>query len=540
MPAWLKFTPLPLLTGIIAIFSIWENPSGHLVTNLQSGWGDLLLHIRAATFFAAQSSWPSQSFLISGQPIGYPFLVDLISTWLIQAHVSITLAFLLPTVLLTIITASLLQFTAWRLTKSYPAAIISSLLFLGFGGLNAYVLLPTLLRSPEKFLTTLRDLPHTITAWHETNMVILNPFVMTLHQRGYLLGLPIFLLLLYFTWRHLRKPSHLSLISLTLAGLFLSFTHPFTWVSYLLILPVWTCLTWTIQHRRPLSNWLQFILATTIIALGGLIIVKYLQPNAGTSAITWHPGWLSPNLLTSPLFWLKNIGLYLPFGLIALVHLLRQKNSLAWLTLASLVPFIAGNLFQFAPWAWDNTKIFTPTWLILCLAIGAWLGSLWPISRWHKTGIIISLLTLTLSGTLEITRVLSYLPQPLTLATPQDQALGRSIQTITNQDDLILFEPIPNHPIFLFAGRPSLIAYEGWLWSQGWRGTYEQRLADLKTIYQGAANTTDLIKQNNISYLIIGPPELSQGANEPYFAHNYPLVLSQNNYRLYDVTRPRQ
>ncbi len=105
---------------------------------------------------------------------------------------------------------------------------------------------------------------------------------------------------------------------------------------------------------------------------------------------------------------------------------------------------------------------------------------------------------------------------------------------------MLLSEPEASHPIFMYSGRPSFVAYDGWLWSQGWKGKYEQRMIDKKIIYEGTDASRGLIDKNKIDYVVIGPPELRAGANKQWFDNNYTPVLSLPSYTLYDVRTQRQ
>src|SRR5262249_44790144 len=144
--------------------------------------------------------------------------------------------FSVPTVVLVITFLALLELVALKMTKSMPSAILAALLFMCFGGLSGWSILPEL--SPDTW-TRLRDLPHGITVWSEANYAVLNPFVMMMHQRAFLLGFPLFVALLYFSWRFLSTKDLRMLAFLVVGGILLSLFHPFTWVSFLLIFASW-------------------------------------------------------------------------------------------------------------------------------------------------------------------------------------------------------------------------------------------------------------------------------------------------------------
>jgi hypothetical protein len=534
----LKFFLVPLFGAYIASFAMWQDKDGNVVTGLGlGGWGDLLFHIRAAVFFGEQGGWPRESFFLSGQPVGYAFVSDFLSGLLWKLGFSTATSFAIPTIVLVVIFLGALQWVVLRMTKSVRAAILSTILFMGFGGLSGWSILSEL--SPDSW-TRLRTLPHGITVWREANFAVLNPFVMMLHQRSFLLGFPLFVVLLYLCWRFLQDKSLAVLGVLSLAAILLSLFHPFMWVSFLLIFPSW--MIWMMFFgirsftRREIA-WTMAALA--VISMAGFLIVKGLQPSAGASSITWRPGWLATDINWF-YFWIKNIGLYCILGAVAVRYFFHRNPSLAMLVLAGVTPFVAANLFQFAPWDWDNTKIFAPVWLILCIAVGALVASCWEQDQlgWKAVSLA-ALPLLLLSGGLEVARVITFRSHPMTISSVADLSMGEAIRGRVGKRDVLLSEPEASHPIFMYSGRPSFVAYDGWLWSQGWKGKYEQRMIDKKIIYEGTAASRELIDKNKIDYVVIGPPELKAGANKQWFDNNYSPVLSLPSYTLYDVRTQR-
>jgi hypothetical protein len=530
----LKLAGVPLFGAYISSYAMWQDKAGNLVTGLGlGGWGDLLFHIRAAVFFGEQGGWPHESFFLSGNPVGYAFVSDFISALLWKMGLPIAQSFSLPTVVL--VTSLLLawELVAWRLTKSINAAIVSAILFICFGGLSGWRVLGEL--TPDSW-TKLRDLPHGITVWREADYAVLNPFVMMMHQRAFLLGFPLFVGLIYVSWKFLMEKSPLMLALLVGAATLLALFHPFTWVSFLMIFASWMAWMILLNVRSYTTREIGMTLcALGLISLLGFLIVKTLQPNAGASSFTWHPGWLATET-NWIFFWLKNIGAYSVLAGIT-IYYFRQRNApLAVLMLAALTPFVAANLIQFAPWDWDNTKIFAPVWIVLAIGVGNLLVSLWERNQIHWRLLCVGLFPLLiLSGGLEVARIMSYRFHPFTISTAQELSMGTTIRSRLDKQQVMLSEPEASHPIFMYSGRPSFVAYEGWLWSQGWKGKYEQRLLDKKVIYGGNEAARDLIQKNNIGYVVIGPPELKAGANQQWFDQNYSRLLVLSDYTIYDV-----
>jgi hypothetical protein len=524
------------MSGYMASYAVWQDASGNTVTPLHTGWGDLLVHIRAVTFLAQQPGLPSESFLLSGQSIGYSYAADWISSFLWKAGAPIASALQWPTVILVMCAVAALLWTVFSITRSTVAALLATLLFIGFSGISGFATLPELQK--DSFIPwqqALRDLPHEVTAWHDANLVILNPFVMILHQRAYLLGFPLFIMLVWAAWLYVEKKSWEAGIAAIFLGIALAYAHPFTWVAAVMILPSWAAWTFFLKtHSFTAKQWTYIGAGLVAIAAGGFAIVHSLQPLSTSSFISFHPGWLDPTI-SWPVFWLKNIGLYLPLFIWSLYHLWERDKKIAALALSALTPFVAGNIFQFAPWIWDNTKIFAPVWIIMCLAISSLLSSWWREKSWGKVAVVILLPALTFSGALEITRAYIYSFSPMTLATASDEAVGAAIRNNSTNTDVILTAPTPNEGAFLFSGRPSLVAYEGWLWSQGWQGIYEERIAAMHTIYQGGPQAGSLLASHHISLVVIGPAELAAGANKAWFDQHYPTVVQQNGYIVYRV-----
>lgn len=526
---------VPLFGAYVSSYALWETASGELVTGLQSGWGDLLVHLRAAIFFAEQGGWPRESFFLSGEPVGYAFFVDSLSGMLWRTGVPIATALALPTMLLTVSFLGGIEWLVWYLTQSRLAAIFGAALFVGFGGISGWVMLPEILSAPSPW-AALRTLPHGVTAWHEANLVVLNPFVMMLHQRSYLVGFPLFLFLLFLVGRFLQRGSPLLLLGITAGGLTLAFFHPFTWLAFLLLLPASFAWAAVLRLRSYTVRDLLWCACTMLIlGVGGFLIVRALQPHASVSTIRWHPGWLAPGFSWGA-FWAGNLGLFLLLAPVVVRHLMKQHRSLAVLILASLVLFGAGNLFLFAPWDFDNTKVFAPVWVLFSMGTGVFLASVWHRRRLGgKVAVGGLLIVLVWSGGMEIVRVFTHRAHPLALSDQAGQQAGEAVRRHARPRDTILTAPTPNHPVFLFSGRPSFVAYEGWLWSQGWGGRYEERFADVRKMYAGTPESPELFRKHRIAFVVVGPPEEAYGADAEWFQRRYPLLLSLHNYRVYDV-----
>jgi hypothetical protein len=91
-----------------------------------------------------------------------------------------------------------------------------------------------------------------------------------------------------------------------------------------------------------------------------------------------------------------------------------------------------------------------------------------------------------------------------------------------------------NNPIPTLAGRRELIGYPGWLWTYG-LPDYVQKGVDAKLILDGDAATPALVKKYGITYVMIGPQELAQGASRAYWDVHATLVYDNGEYAVYRI-----
>jgi uncharacterized membrane protein len=80
------------------------------------------------------------------------------------------------------------------------------------------------------------------------------------------------------------------------------------------------------------------------------------------------------------------------------------------------------------------------------------------------------------------------------------------------------------------------MGYPGHIGSHGIN--YEARLRDIRRIYAGSADATQLLAKYGIEYVVTGPHEMRERPiNEAFFAR-YKLVGETGEYRLYKIERP--
>jgi hypothetical protein len=284
--------------------------------------------------------------------------------------------------------------------------------------------------------------------------------------------------------------------------------------------------------RRWLS-WAMFFATAIGVAAPELLWLVRGSVKA-QSFFAWHLGWESGthNLLW---FWLLNTGVFIPLLVAALLwrdkEYLVQPRLLRYY-LPFLLCLIVPNLVKLAPWPWDNIKVFI-YWYVASLPFVSLVLAFW----YRKNGVwriaaSLSLLALVLAGALDIWRAIGGTTSYKEFDRDQIN-FAAQIRQNTPARALVLHAPTFNSPIFL-TGRRSLLGYEGWAWSRGL--DYAEREDKIRRIYRGNPDAANLMRQEHIDYVMIGPLErVSMSANEAFFSH-YVKVAEFGAYHLYKVS----
>jgi hypothetical protein len=288
-------------------------------------------------------------------------------------------------------------------------------------------------------------------------------------------------------------------------------------------------------HLRtiPWRGWIVFHVVWVAVAVPQLLL--QLGGGAGAlAAFRLDLGWVAG---PDPWwwFWLKNLGLFIPLGLLAL-GARRILPPRAHRTLLAFMPiFVVANTFAFQPWDWDNHKILiywflAVTILVAALLVRAWRSSRSAAVRFLLVGVVV---TMTLGPALENLDQLEGHGQYRMLTTEQLQ-LAADIRDVTDPKALLVGGMQPQDPLMELTGRRLLMGYWGQLWVSGI--AYQQRQADVGTIYAMGPGAVDLLRTYKVDYVVIGPDERSTlKANEAAYADRFPVAARTENYRVYDV-----
>ena len=116
----------------------------------------------------------------------------------------------------------------------------------------------------------------------------------------------------------------------------------------------------------------------------------------------------------------------------------------------------------------------------------------------------------------------------------EDLELAAYVKAHSEKDAIFLTSDKHNHPIPCLAGRRILMGYRGWLWSHGI--DYRSRESDVFEIYEGSPRLAELLKQYDVSYLLLEWDKLAAFHENPAaLLGRFPVVYQSRNYILFKV-----
>jgi len=535
------YAVITIILGLVFGRAAFEK-SGSIYTGVMNNLGDLPLHLQVITSFSQGNNFPPQDPTFAGVRFAYPFLCDLLTAMLVRAGADVISAMWLQNMVLALSLTGLMHYWTWRLTRSRLAGLIAPLLVLFSGGLGWTWVMMELHNFDGGLFALLSQLTHDYSIgmsplfrWGNSLTTLFVP------QRSILFGMPLAIVILCLWWNAIsaigaepeNSPTegdtdgtrNRMLAAGLIAGM-LPLIHAHT---FLVVMGIGACVA--LLFRSLWRHWLWFFATASLLALPQILWLSGSGTIQTQSYLGWHIGWDhgDANILW---FWFVNTGFFIPLLLVALSWRgawFKIPRKLVLFYLPFLLCFILPNLIKVAPWVWDNIKVLF-YWYIASVPLVAWLlaytlkqKSWW---RWAAIGLLASM---TLSGMLDVLRVVEEASEYLEFDS-QGVEIAQYISQQTPSHAVVLHVPTYNTPVFL-TGRRSLLGYEGWMWSRGL--TYPQRAADIVSIYSGAADAERLLKQYHVEYVLIGPAELATGkVNESFWARRH-KVSESGSYRLY-------
>jgi len=519
-----------LVLGIfIVVFffkSIYVNENGIIAGN-RLVWTDWPVHIAIISSFVHGNNFPPQNPLYAGQTISYPFFADFLSAVLQVLGASLKTSLIIPGIILGISVIVLIYFLGIILTGSKKTAIVGLFIGIFWGGLGFLYFLQDLLTS-SNFWQTLLFPPHEYTFYGEKNLWFFSfLYSELLPQRGFLFGLPMFLLGLIFLILGISRNKNSYLLASGCLVAIMPFFHMHSYLSFLFLISVLiplTILTDFIQYGLAKAKShlaaIIFCFLLPIVTLGLIQLPLFISLNLSqTVGLNW--GWMKghENIF---LFWFKNTGFFWPLFIFAIFKI-KLAPVARNVLIASVILFILPNIIRFAPWPYDNLKIMTYWYLIGAFFVAESLLYFYKKNDLGKIIATVLFITLIISGVIEVTRIFNTQKTKINLWSRND--IERS---------LILTAAIHDHPVTALAGRKIIIGFPGNAWSWG-LADWSQRETDVHTMFKGGPSF--LFNKYKVDYVLISPRErnFEPRLNEDYFAKNFTFVSGGPDYKLYQI-----
>ena len=487
-------------------------------------WGDWSQHLGDVTSFAYGDNFPPTHPRFTGHPLSYHYLTSVTVAAMVRLGMSPLAALPLHSfVFLCWLTLALFAF-ARRLSQDSSSAALATVLFLIGGGLGWWLSVRDALATPHFWQALWAD------PWNRSVQEAANfrwkdiVFAYLVPQRAVLYGLPIGLLASTLLLEGGRGGGWRPFVIAGIATGLLPLAHLGTMLALALITPFLVLLF-------PRRGWVAYFALWAALA----VPVFLMQQGGGGGAlhhIHWKVGWIAK---PDPWwwFWLKNLGLFAPWFLWALLDRDTVPRTNARFLWAFMPIFVIANLVVFQPWDWDNTKVFLFWYLAGCVLVAA------SVVRWGRRGLAAKVASGIAVATMLFSGVLAHLDQVLgrdrlVMLTPQELKLAEVVREKTPPHALFLAGLQHNHPVPMLAGRRVVMSYTGWMWSQGIEST--QREIDVKDMYALTPDGLAELKAFGVDDVVIGPWERDHfHPDERAFARAFRKIIDLPPYAVYEV-----
>lgn len=187
-----------------------EMPEG-VFTGVLNNFGDLPFHLSVISGFAFGNNFPPEDPTYAGVRFTYPFLTDFVSAIFVRCGAGLREAMFLENFVVGVAFVGLLHRWALVMLRDKLAAVITPILVFFSGGFGWVLLYPRLMQKHEEGLVgIMQNLPPSFTVIPETTWRWGNAVsTLLIPQRGFLLGLPLAVIVFTQWWLSADKPGKL-------------------------------------------------------------------------------------------------------------------------------------------------------------------------------------------------------------------------------------------------------------------------------------------------------------------------------------------
>ena len=430
-PVWLMLAlliPLCALEAYMHYTHTFREIEGALYVG-QSTYGDLCMHAGFVTGLIGQE-FPPEYTILPGTRLGYPFLVDALSSSLYLYGLPLNLAIVIPGALMTALIFWGFALFSWELTRSKAATALALICLVFSGGLgflyyydlNGALNLDTLSYRAAPLSTLEQALGgyyHAPANYPDLNLRWVNALCdLLIPQRTLMAGWMCLIPALYLLYTAIKtgKRRNFILLGCFAGPMVMIHTHSFLGLGAISLGAMIDCAFRQRERRRELMcGFMLYGGIAVLLALPQLLLWTFPQTFEGGSLrflfnwvnnrgadIAQENGVFRDSYLW---FWIKNVGpmfLILPFAAIS-----SRKKGIKALALGSLLTFLLAETVVFQPNVYDNNKLFWTAYLCM-LPVGC--GYIVRLIAEHKSYLargaisLVLIVLLTASGALSIAR----------------------------------------------------------------------------------------------------------------------------------------
>jgi hypothetical protein len=549
-------------------------PEG-IYTGVVNNLGDLPFHLSVITSFAYGNNFLPEDPTYAGVRFTYPFLTDFVSAVFVHCGADLRQSMFIENFVVALAFVGLLHRWAFAMLRNRLAAILTPVLVLLNGGLGWVLVWKEATQSNKSLLGILKSLPPSLTiqdtTWRWGNAL----YALLIPQRGFLLGLPLAVVVFTQWWlsdetpeeflkaeqekgKKAKKgkkrknasmsepppassqrfalftgspvpPSIKRMIAAGIVAGLLPLVHAH---SFVVVMAVGACIALLQRRWRP---WIAFFIVGSLIALPQMWWSTHNSAVNAKKFFEWQYGW-DRGKEDAIWFWFKNSGLFIPLTLAALVWRNKEplvSRRLALFFLPFTLCFIIPNVMKMAPWIWDNIKVLFYWWLASAPLVALLLARLWQRGKVKKVVAIVLFACVTAAGAWDVAGIVARSTK-YQIFDSSGIKFAELIKQNTEPRALIIHAPIYNHPVFL-SGRESLMGYPGHIWTHGLE--YAGRESEIRRVYAGAPDAGAILRRYGVAYAVVSPLERNiMNVNDRFFSE-FEIVGEAGGYRLYKITQ---
>ena len=534
------------------------------------GWADTSYHLSMIGRLTMADPFILEHPVISGQPINYPFMLNLLTALYQQIGFSLFSAWHLSNALYGVSFFFLIYLFGKRFLHSEVlAALLVALVFFGGGigfllyfsdlslawGNDGFNLLINSIFNPPHEYTHLqyrdagRD-PSEYGIFHNIYWIV--PAISFLsHQRTFLPGIAL-ATLLFIGLTAYRGNKNIWRWAFVWGSIPLFHSHSFIASSIVL-------LSWFFLDLKNYRSWFIGGLIGALLVIPQILYMtpsnlsddfSFLRPWLGWMMCTHNSSWLECDNGVRGIdtnifwFWTKNFGIVI-WGWFAAVFFffLYKKTNITKLfkqssliIIPSLLLFLIPNLVLLQPWEFDNNKILFYWWIFASVSTLIVTKNLFKNRRIAIATFTFVIILSTFSGIVDVaSRITKITANHYGYYNKEDVKIAEWIKQNTIPNARFLTGDFVDQFVPIITGRPIYLGYPGWLWSQGKASLSNERKKNATDFL--LTGQSDTMCKDGVSYVVWDRRLLTTypRANKDKVLTSAKVVYSENGSEVLEI-----